>query len=182
MRNKLLNLGAGQQFTIRPGDDCDLYLEYGIVDAKFYGVASKESLKKQYSAKMWLVAPERTVKYREIIQEQSSSMGVLPTPKLSFEKSTFKGKTLFKKEIGVGVGFKKPGGPSSFGKVYQYDFDVRKIRDPVKAAVESEGWKFEQIIMDYKPSVVVGSRFCANCGSQMTPDSLFCSNCGQKIT
>jgi len=150
LREKLIQLGqSNQQFTITPGQDCDLYLQHSIVDAKYYGIASKEQVKKQYAAKIWIVDQERTVKYREIIQEASSSAGVLPAPKLSFEKSTFKGKVLFKKEKEVAFGFKKPADPSSFGKVYQYDFDVRKIRDPVKELVESNGWKFEQILTNY---------------------------------
>ena len=150
LREKLIQLGQShQQFTITPGQDCDLYLQHSIVDAKYYGIASKEQVKKQYAAKIWIVDQERTVKYREIIQEASSSAGVLPAPKLSFQKSAFKGKVLFKKEKEVAFGFKKPADPSSFGKVYQYDFDVRKIRDPVKELVESNGWKFEQILTNY---------------------------------
>jgi hypothetical protein len=187
LRQKLLGLGASSQlFTIRPGEDCDLYLEHSIVDATYYGVASKEKLKKQYAAKMWLVEQERTVKYREIIQQQGSSLGVLPVPKLSFQKSFFKGKVLFKKEMGVGVGFKKPGDPSSFGKVYQYDFDVNKIRGPVKELVEANGWKFEQTILDYKSSrrgvsAPQQASFCSECGSKLPSGAVFCENCGQKV-
>lgn len=187
MREKLLNLGASnQQFTIRPGEDCDLYLEHMVVDARYYGVASKEKLKKQYAAKMWLVEEEHVVKYREIIKEESSSMGVLPVPKLGFQTGSFKGKALFKKEMGVGVGFKKPGDPSSLGTVYKYDFDVNKIRGPVKELVEANGWKFEQIIMDYRPTMRVASApqqssFCTQCGSGLAADALFCTNCGQKL-
>ena len=187
LRQKLLGLGASSQlFTIQPGEDCDLYLEHSIVDARYYGAASKEKLKKQYAAKMWLVEQERTVKYREIIQQQGSSLGVLPVPKLSFQKSSFKGKTLFKKEMGVGVGFKKPGDPSSFGKVYQYDFDVNKIRGPVKELVEANGWKFEQTILDYKSSrrgvsAPQQASFCSECGSKLPSGAVFCENCGQKV-
>jgi hypothetical protein len=187
MRERLLALGASNKlFTVRPGEDCDLYLEHAVVDAEYYGVASKEKLKKQYAAKMWLVEEERVVKYREIIEEQSSSVGVLPVPKLSAEKSFFKGKVLFKKEMGVGVGFKKPGEPSSFGKVYQYDFDVTKIRGPVKELVEANGWKFEQIIMDYKPSKRAASapqqaNYCSQCGTQLPTGTAFCTNCGKKV-
>jgi len=183
MRQKLLMLGASSRiFTIRPGTDCDLYLERNIVDAKYYGVASKESLKKQYSAKIWLVEEERTVKYREIIEEESRSIDVLPGPKLSGQKSFFKGKALFKKEVGFAVGFKKPADPSSFGKVYQYNFDVKQVREPLKQLVESNGWKFEQIVMDHKPSRGEEGEqgFCTECGSKIGAGDTFCSNCGQK--
>jgi len=186
MRERLLALGASSQLiTIRPGEDCDLYLERTIVGAQYYGVASKEKLKKQYSAKIWLVEEERVVKYREIIEEQSSSIGVLPVPRLSAEKSFFKGKVLFKKEMGVGVGFKKPGEPSSFGKVYQYDIDVTTIRGPVKELVEANGWKFEQVIMDYRPSkrAAIASQqasYCGQCGTHLPVRAAFCTNCGRK--
>jgi len=183
IRQKLIDLGASSQlFTIRPADDCELYLEHTIVDAKYYGVASKEQVAKRYAAKMWLVEPERTVKYREITKEQEASVGVLPAPKLSFEKSAFKGKVLFKKEKGLAIGFKKPADPSSFGKVYQYDFDVMKIRGPVKDLVEANGWKFEQILLDYKPSGEQGQNFCGQCGAAMTSGALFCTNCGHKLS
>ena len=182
LRQKLIDLRTSNpSLTIRPGEDCDLYLEQTIVDAKYYGVASKEKVSKKYAAKMWLVEPERTVKYREIIQEQDSSVGVFPTPKLSFQKSTFKGKALFHKEKGISIGFKKPADPSSFGKVYEYDFDVTKIRGPVKELVEANGWRFEQIILDYQPARAQNQRFCERCGTALTPGALFCINCGQKI-
>jgi len=182
LRKKLIDLGASNPlFTIRPGQDCDLYLEHNIVDAEYYGVASKEKVMKRYAAKMWLVEEERTVKYREIIQEEDRSAGVLPAPKLSSEKSVFKGKVLFKKEKGVGFGFKKPADASSFGKVYQYDFDVKKIRDPVKQLVEANGWKFEQIILDYKHPSRQDQDFCSRCGAALAAGAAFCMSCGQKI-
>lgn len=181
IRGKLLELGSsGQLFTIRPGEDCDLYLEHKIVDAKYYGVASKETVKKQYAAKLWLVEEERIVKYREIIQEQTGSVGILPAPKLSFEKSSFRGKVLFKKEKEVAFGFKKPGDPTSFGKAYEYDFDISKIRDPVRQLVEGSGWKFEQIITDYQPAKA-RQGYCHQCGSPLPSSAKFCTNCGQKV-
>lgn len=153
LRLKLLELGSSNPlFSIKPGDDCDLYLEHLIVDAEYYGVASKEKVKKRYSAKIWLVERDRTVKYREILKAETGSLGVLPAPKLTLEKSFIKGKVLFKKEKEVAFGFKKPADPTSFEKVYQYDFDVERIRGPVKQLIESEGWKFEQIITDYSPT------------------------------
>ena len=180
LRQKLIDLGASNPlFTIRPGDDCDLYLSHTIVDSKYYGIASKEQIKKQYAAKIWLVEPERTVKYREIIQEQDQSVGVLPAPKLTFQKSFVKGKVLFQKEKSIAFGFKKPADPGSFGKVYDYDFDVMKIRGPVKKLVEENGWRFEQIILDHKPARQE-QRFCGKCGTALPLGATFCTNCGQK--
>jgi hypothetical protein len=181
MREKLLQLSqTTQQFAISPGKDCDLYLEHSIVDAKVYGIASKENVKKLYAAKIWIVDESRTVKYREIIQETSSTAGILTTPKLTFEKTSFKGKVLFKKEKEVAFGFKKPGDLKSFGKAYEYDFDVTKIRGPVKDLVESNGWKFEQIITDYHPPVGQ-QKHCPQCGGSSPSGAAFCTNCGQKF-
>jgi len=65
--------------------------------------------------------------------------------------------------------------------VYQYDFDVAKIRGPVKELVEANGRRFEQIVLDYQPARGQEARFCGNCGAALTPRALFCTNCGQKI-
>ena len=143
----LLGMGEGSpDFQITRSNDSDLLLEQRIVDAKYYGVASQEKLTKIYRAKMWLDDVKREVKYQEILTDQSSSVGVLPTPKLGFEKSFIKGKVLFKKEKGVSFGFKKPFDTGSFGKAYNYSFDIEKVRGPIRKAVEKAGWKFNQII------------------------------------
>lgn len=182
LRQRLIDLGTSNTLlTIRPGDDCDLYLSHTIVDSEYYGVASKEQVKKQYAAKMWLVESERTVKYREIIQERDQSVGILPAPKLTFQKSFVKGKVLFQKEKSVAFGFKKPADPSSFGKVYEYDFDVTKIRGPVKELVEANGWRFEQVILDYQPSHGRDQGFCGKCGAALPSGAAFCTGCGQRV-
>jgi hypothetical protein len=122
-------------------------VEQMIVDAKYFGMASEERLKKTYRAKMWLDEGSREVKYQEILESQSRSVGVLPAPKLEFSKSLFKGKTLFQKEKSTAFGFKKTLDPTSFGKVYDYSYDIEKIRVPIRQVVESAGWKFTQIIL-----------------------------------
>ena len=148
MTQALLKLGeSSSDFRITTSTDSDLLLEQKIVDAKFYGVASEEKLKKMYQAKIWINDESKEVKYQEILSDRSSVMGVLPTPQLQVEKSIWKGKVLFKKEKGVGFGFKKPLDPGSFGKVYDYSFDTDKIRQPIRQAVENAGWKFNQVIL-----------------------------------
>jgi hypothetical protein len=144
----LLKLGENSSdFRITASTDSDLLLEQKIVDAKFYGVASEERLKKVYGARIWIDDGRKEVKYQEILADRSSVIGVLPTPQQQFEKSIWKGKVLFKKEKGVGFGFKKPLDPRSFGKVYDYSFDNEKIRQPIRQAVENAGWKFNQVIL-----------------------------------
>lgn len=151
-RNKLieaiLTLAKNSgDFTVSPSTDCDLRVEQKIVDATYYGVTSQEKVRKTYRAKMWLNDDVKVVKYQEILADTSRSIGVLPTPKLEFGKSMFKGKVLFKKERGAAFGFKKPLDPTSFGKTYDYSFDVEKIRGPIRKTVEAAGWKFEHVIL-----------------------------------
>jgi len=144
----LLRLGDDNpNFRIVPSYESDLLLEQRIVDAKYYGIASEEKLKKTYRARVWLDEAQREVKYQAILADESRSIGVFPAPKLELEKSVIRGKVLFKKEKGIAFGFKKPFDPTSFEKAYDYSFDVGKIRAPIKRAVEDAGWKFNQIIL-----------------------------------
>ena len=144
----LLKLGeSNSEFSIVRSEESDLLLERRIVDAKYYGVASEEKLRKTYRARMWLDDAKKEVRYQEILEDQSGSVGVVPTPKLNFEKTFMKGKVLFKKEKGIAFGFKKPLDPGSFGKVYDYSYDAEKIRTPVRHIVDAAGWKFNQVIL-----------------------------------
>lgn len=145
---KLLRLGeSSPDFKITSSRDCDLLVERKIVDVKYFGLVSEEKLKRTYRAKMWLDDGAKEVKYQEILEDQSRSVGVLPAPKLEFSKSFFKGKTLFQKEKGTAFGFKRPLDPTSLERVYDYSYHVEKIREPIKQAVEGAGWKFTQIIL-----------------------------------
>jgi len=144
----LLKLGeSNSEFSIVRSEESDLLLEQKIVGAKYYGVASEEKLRKTYRARMWLDDAKKEVRYQEILEDQSGSVGVAPTPKLDFEKIFIKGKFLFKKEKGIAFGFKKPLDPGSFGKVYDYSYDAEKIRTPVRQIVDAAGWKFNQVIL-----------------------------------
>jgi hypothetical protein len=143
-----LKLGeSNSEFSIVRSQESDLLLEKRIVDAKYYGVASEEKLEKTYHARMWLDDAKKEVMYQEILEDQSRSVGVFPTPRLGFEKTFIKGKVLFKKEKGIAFGFKKPLNPDSFGRAYDYSFDVEKIRKPVRQIVEAAGWRFSQVIL-----------------------------------
>jgi len=145
----LLKLGENNpNFAISNSDDSDLLLEQKIVDAKYYGLASEERVRKVYRAKIWLDEEAREVKYQEVLADQSRRIGVWPSSKLEFKRSIFKGKVLFQKEKSMAFGFKKPLDPKSFGKVYDYSFDVETIRDPVRRTIEDAGWKFTQVILE----------------------------------
>ena len=144
----LLDLGkSGPDFSIVSSKESDLLLKQKVVDAKYYGLASVEEMTKNYRARMWLDEDRKEVRYQEVIEDNSKSVGVLPAPRMKFETSVLKGKVLFQKEKGITFGFRKPLDPTSIGKVVDYSFDVEKIRSPVRQLVENAGWKFNQIIL-----------------------------------
>lgn len=144
----LIGIGKkSQDFDVKTSNESDLVVEQRIVDVKYYGGASEEKLKKTYRAKIWLDDIQKQVTYQEILKDKTISMGILPTPKLEIEKTFFKGKVLFKKEKAISFGFRKPFDPGSFGKVYDYSFDIEKVRGPIRQAVQNSGWKFSQVVL-----------------------------------
>jgi hypothetical protein len=56
-----------------------------------------------------------------------------------------------------------------------------KIRGPVKELVEANGWKFEQVVLDYQHAGGQRQRFCKQCGTALLSGAAFCTNCGQKV-
>jgi len=188
---QILQLGSSSsEFSVNTSNETDLVVERKIVDAEYYKLLGKEGLKETYKAYLLLDEGSREARYYEIITSEAKSAGIFPTPSLRVEKQFFKGKTLFKKESGKAWGWKKPD-PRSFGKVYDYEFDVRKIREPIKSLIEQNGWKFTQVLQKsnatYPASAVQSSpstssrSFCTSCGAQLSSEHNFCTNCGARI-
>src|SRR4030042_554180 len=59
----------------------------------------------------------------------------------SLEMEKFQGRTIGSKSFGIGYAFKGPD-PLSFGKVYQYRFDVSEMKRPIIEIVTGSGWDF----------------------------------------
>ena len=189
--SQILQLGSSSsEFTVNTSNETDLVVERKIVDAEYYKVVGKEGLKETYKAYLLLDECRDEARYYEIITSEAKSAGIFPTPSLHVEKEFVKGKTLFKKESGKAWGWKKPD-PRSFGKVYDYEFDVRKIREPIKNLIEQNGWKFTQVlqksnatyhISTVQPSVSASSQsFCTSCGTPLLSEQNFCTKCGARI-
>jgi hypothetical protein len=188
---RVLQLGSSSsEFTVNNSNETDLVVERKIVDAEYYKLVGKEGLKETYKAYLLLDEGRREARYYEIITSEAKSAGIFPTPSLHVEKEFIKGKTLFKKESGKAWGWKKPD-PRSFGKVYDYEFDVRKIREPIKSLIEQNGWKFTQVlqksnatypISTVEPSVSTSSQsFCTSCGAPLSSEQNFCTSCGARV-
>ena len=125
-------------FKVSPSDKTDILIELKIVDAQWYEIFAKANLTKTYKVYLLLDDSTNEVRALERIGEVKWKAGV---PSLSFSKSGFQGRTIAQKEFGKAYAFKAPN-PTSFGKVYEYSFDVGDIKDPLIELVTKSGWSY----------------------------------------
>lgn len=101
------------------------------------------------------------------------------------------GKTLFRKVKSIQYG------PD--GKAYEYNLNLGDIPKAIKESSISFGWKFKTVLNKKKalypngyttaasapinnpqtPQYDNNSRFCADCGTQLSPNARFCGKCGK---
>lgn len=145
LKQKLLALNSPDlPYKIRPAEQTDLIAEWKIVDAKWYSLFAKGRLSKTYRAYIVLDERLKTVRYCEESGTVSWSAGAEGlNPNIGFQKSFFKGRILFQKSWGVQYGIKQD---LSVGKVYDYKFDIRGIREPLLKVIEESGWEFVGVV------------------------------------
>lgn len=145
LKQKLLALNSPElPYRLEAGKESDLYLVWNIVAANWYGLFSKERLKETYRAFIVLDENRRSVRYYEELGRVEWSAGAQGlVPRVAYESSFFKGRILFQWSWGAGYGIKSDGTP---GKVYEYKFDIRKLRDPTKQAVLESGWEYVPVV------------------------------------
>ncbi len=138
---KILHLNSPQlPYQIKTAENSDLMLEWNIVDARWYGIFSKDKLKETYRVFMLADESRHSVRYYEELGTVEWTAGA---PKVSYREQFFKGRVLFRKSWGVQYGIKEDG---TMGKVYEYKFDIGMVRDPIKKVVEDSGWEFVPVI------------------------------------
>ena len=142
LRKKILALNnPSNPYEIKKSDETDLAVEWKIVEAEWRGRGgAEEELKKGYKA--WILLDEESHEARYCEQKETEEMkekpGIFGLGGISKQKTTFRGKMFFSKEKGAMY----QGGQ----KVYGYEFDVKKVREPIKKAVEESGWQFKQVM------------------------------------
>lgn len=145
LKQKLLALNSPDSpYELQPSSETDFVLSWKITDAKWYARFAKERLRKTYRAFIVLDELRTSARYYEelaTVQWVAGSEG--PAPKLAYQNQFFKGRILFQKSRGVQYGIKEDLTP---GKVYEYDFDVRQVREPIKKAIEESGWEFVPVV------------------------------------
>jgi len=140
---KLMDLNREDlPFKVEKGGDVDLLAQWKIVDASWYEIFAKANLEKVHKILLSLNEDERTVKVLEESYGISWRAGV---PTFSLEMEKFQGRTVGSKSFGMGYAFKGPD-PLSFGKVYQYRFNVSEMKRPIIEIVTGSGWDFVPVI------------------------------------
>jgi hypothetical protein len=127
-------------YQIKPAENTDFELTWKIADARWFGVFAKEGLKQTYRAYIYLDEAKSTVR---LWQAVDSVEWVAGAPKVHFQKEFFRGKVIYQKSYGVQYGVKED---KSFGKVYEYRFDINDIVGPVRKAALDGGWEFVEVM------------------------------------
>ena len=140
---KLLGLNSEElPFKVEKGSEADLLAQWKIVDASWYEIFAKANLEKAH--KIWLSLDENEKTVR-VLEESYSVAWRAGIPAFSLEMEKFQGRSIGSKSFGIGYAFKGPD-PLSFGKVYQYRFDVSEMKRPIIEIVTGSGWDFVPVI------------------------------------
>ncbi len=143
LTGRLLALNdESKPYRIVQGEDTDLVAEWKIVDAEWYGIFSKSGLKDTYKARLLLDETRHSVRCFEELGSVTWSAGTDGlTPHISYQKTFFRGRILYKKEWAKGYGIRELNPPEA-GKIYDYKFDINEIRGPIIVTVEDNGWEW----------------------------------------
>lgn len=140
---KLIGLNSEDlPFKVEKSDDANLFAQWKIVDASWYEIFAKANLEKVH--KIWISLDENE-RIAKVLEESYSLSWRAGVPALSLEMERFQGRTIGSKSFGIGYAFKGPD-PLSFGKVYQYRFDVSDMKKPIIEVITGSGWDFVPVI------------------------------------
>jgi hypothetical protein len=137
--------GEDKPFEVKASPETDLLIEWKIADARWFALFGKEGLKETYRAYLLLDESRHSVRYCEEllkIRWQAGDQGAAK-PAFSYQKQFFRGRILFQKSWEAQYGIKVD---LSFGKVYEYKYDIREIRNPVRRLIVENGWEFVPVV------------------------------------
>jgi hypothetical protein len=141
LRQQIANINSVDlPYQINPSDKTDFELVWKIADARWLGIFARERLSKTYRAYICLDEAKHTVR---VWQALDSVEWVAGAPKVHFQKEFFRGKVIYQKSYGVQYGVKED---KSFGKVYEYKFDIGQIIEPVKQTALAGGWEYVEVL------------------------------------
>jgi hypothetical protein len=180
--DKILILNdPSKPYHIAKGIDTDLLAEWKIADAEWYGIFNKNALRQAYRAYLLVDEERHSVRCCEELGTVSWTVGLnglIPT--VSFRKTFFRGRILYKKEYARGYGLKQLAPPEA-GKVYDYKFDIDEIRGPIVLTVEDNGWEWVPVTAmrhaTYRQLTITQRNrpsFCVYCEAKLETDSTYC--------
>jgi len=138
LQKKLLALNTPEQPYVVTVQGNQVVATWNMVDAKWLKIFGESGMKKSYRMTLTLDEATHTANSVDEESEVTWSAGV-PTMSAGFHR--FKGNIIEKKEFGVAYGVKPD---LSVGQLYKFDFDISKIKGPVKQVVADSGWNFKQ--------------------------------------
>jgi len=141
LRKRLLGVNRDTApFVVRDGtpEGVDLVAEWKIVDARWYEIFAKAGTERVF--KVLMKFDERRGEVRAVDQEWSVewSAGI---PSLSLAASAFRGQKI-EMSFGKAYAFTED---LSYGKVYNYRFDTREIKDPLIETAQQAGWGWKGV-------------------------------------
>jgi hypothetical protein len=146
---------TGEFTAEKAKEDTDLVIEKKIVDAAYGKVGGAEKIKKTYRAYILFDESRYEAKYNEELSESSDDVDLsssssrtddatgIGTMSFGSSKKLFRGRMLAQKEMQKTWGIKPDMTP---GKVVDYSFDVKSIRNPIERLLDENGWKLVQVI------------------------------------
>jgi hypothetical protein len=144
LKELLLSINSPElPYEIKTSPETDFLVEWKLADAKWFAILSKERFQEIYRGFIVLDEPRHSVRYCE---EMASIRWLAETdsqPSFSYQKNFFRGRILFQKSWEVQYAIKED---LSLGKVYEYKFDVRIVRNPIQKLVRDSGWEFVPVI------------------------------------
>lgn len=142
LRRQILDINSPElPYQIKPSDKTDFELIWKIADAKWLGVFSKEKINKTYRAYIYLDESRHTVRFWQAIDNVEWVAGA---PKVHYQKEFFRGKIIYQKSYGVQYGMRED---KTLGKVYEYNFDIHALRNPIQQRALDGGWEFVEVMM-----------------------------------
>ncbi len=146
LKQKLLSVNSPDlPYHIKLLNETDLEIEWKITDASWFAIFGQERLQKTYRAFMVLDDLRRSVRYCEEMAtvQWVASASDPAQPAISYQNQFFRGRILFQKSWEVKTGIKED---LTIGKVYEYKFDIRQVREPVKQLITDSGWEFVPVV------------------------------------
>src|SRR5919109_1374331 len=147
---------TGEFTAEKDKEDIDLVIEKKIVDAAYGKIGGAKKIKKTYRAYILFDESSHEAKYNEELSEFSDDVdisssssrtdddaGIGTTMSFGTSKKLFRGRMFAYKEMQKMWGTKPDMTP---GKVVDYSFDVKSIRNPIERLLDENGWKLVQVI------------------------------------